>query len=359
MSLEVRLRHSFGGFSLDIAFHAERRGVTVLFGASGAGKSTVVNAIAGLLRPDEGRIVLDGEVVTDTARRVFVPARLRRTPCVFQNTRLFPHLSVEDNLLFGWRRTPRRAPRRDYDEIVELFGLAPLVARKPSRLSGGEKSRVALGRALLAAPKLLLLDEPLAALDAQRKSEILPYLERLRDRAKVPMIYVTHSVDELARLADDLVVIDKGRVSAEGSVFDLLSDPKLGIFVPSESAVIPAIVHEHRPDGLTALRFEGGELFVARLARPPGTRLRVRIRADEVMLARRAPEEISANNVLAAEIVAIEAGCGDQRVVYLRCGSLKFASRVTRASRDRLELEAGQRVFAIVKSLAIEPQLGP
>ncbi|MGH6889453.1 MAG: molybdenum ABC transporter ATP-binding protein [Rhizomicrobium sp.] len=359
MSIEVRLRHSFGDFSLDAAFRAERPGVTALFGASGSGKSTIVNAIAGLLHPQTGRVVLDGQTVTDTERRVFVPARLRRTPCVFQNSRLFPHLSVEKNLLFGWRRVAQRASKRDYDEILDLLGLAPLLARKPARLSGGEKGRVALGRALLASPRLLLLDEPLAALDAARKSEILPYLERLRDLARVPMIYVTHSTEEVARLADNLIVIDRGQVAGQGSVFDLLSDPELGPLVPTRDAVFPAIILNQRADRLTVLGFEGGELLVPHLERPAGTRLRVRLRADEVMLARRAPEEISANNVLAAQIVAVETADGDRAVVRLLCGNLKFASRITRASRDRLGLVAGQRVFAIVKSVTIEPQLGP
>lgn len=359
MSIEVRLRHSFGAFSLDAEFHVERRCVTALFGASGAGKSSILNAISGLLRPREGRVVIDGQAFTDTQGRVFVPPRLRRTPCVFQNARLFPHLSVETNLLFGWRRAGARTPRRDYEEIVDLLGLAALLARKPQRLSGGEKSRVALGRALLAGPRLLLLDEPLAALDAQRKAEILPYLERLRDLARVPMIYVTHSTDEVARLADDLVVIDNGRVAAQGSVFDLLSDPQLGVLVPAHGAVFPATVREHRADGLTVLAFDGGDLLVPRLARAPGTRLRARLRADEVMLAKRAPQEISANNVLAAEIVAVEAEGGDQAIVRLLCGNLKFASRITRASCERLGLAAGRHVFAIVKSVTIEPQLGP
>jgi molybdate transport system ATP-binding protein len=359
VTIDVRLRHSFGDFTLDAAFVVEGRGITALFGASGSGKTTIVNAIAGLLRPDSGRVVLDGHLVTDTEERVFVPTRLRRTPCVFQNARLFPHLTVGKNLLFGWRRAPQRAPMRDYDEILDLLGLAPLLARKPARLSGGEKSRVALGRALLASPRLLLLDEPLAALDAARKSEILPYLERLRDLARVPMVYVTHSTDEVARLADDLIVMDKGRVAGQGSVFDLLSDPELGVLVPTPGAVFPAIIQDQRADGLTVLRFEGGELLVPSLPREIGTRLRVRLRADEVMLARRAPEEISANNVLAAQVVAVETAGGNQVLVRLLCGNLKFASRITRASRDRLGLAAGQRVFAVVKSVTIEAQLGP
>ncbi|HEY3779022.1 MAG TPA: molybdenum ABC transporter ATP-binding protein [Rhizomicrobium sp.] len=358
MSLEVSLRHRLGTFFLDAAFSVERRGITALFGASGAGKTTIINAIAGLLHPKTGRIVLDGEVVTDTASGVFVPARRRRTGYVFQNARLFSHLSVEKNLLFGWRRAARRLPKQDCEEILDLLGLAPLLARRPERLSGGEKGRVALGRALLASPRLLLLDEPLAALDAPRKAEILPYLERLRDRARIPMIYVTHATDEVSRLADDLIVIESGRVAAQGSVFDLLSDPQFGALVPSPGAVFPARIEKHREDGLTVLRFDGGALLVPRLHRPAGTRLRVRLRADEVMLARKAPEAISANNVLESEVITIPAGSDPHADIRLLCGQLKFVSRITRASIERLGLAPGQRVFAIIKSVTIDPQLG-
>ena len=278
---------------------------------------------------------------------------------MFQDSRLFPHLSVESNLRFGWRRVPDRADEKEFGQIVELLQLRPLLARRPARLSGGEKSRVALGRALLARPRLLLLDEPLAALDAPRKAEILPYLERLRDLERLPMIYVTHSTDEVSRLADDLIVLSGGRLVAQGTVFDLLSDPDLGALVPAHGAVFPARVESHSEDGLTELAFSGGRLFVPRLARAPGTLLRVRLHADDVMLARVAPEAISANNVLAVEIVSVHAGSGPQAEVRLRCGEVKLAAHITRASVARLGLVPGQDAFAIIKSVTIDPQLGP
>ncbi|MGH6876604.1 MAG: molybdenum ABC transporter ATP-binding protein [Rhizomicrobium sp.] len=358
MTIACALRHRLGGFTLDASFDVQGHGVTALFGASGAGKTTIVNALAGLLRPDEGRIIIDSDVVVDTSRKVFVPARLRRTGYVFQDARLFPHLNVENNLRFGWRRVAQRIRPVEFDEIVDLLGLAPLLARKPGRLSGGEKSRVALGRALLASPRLLLLDEPLAALDATRKAEIFPYLERLRDQARLPMLYVTHSTDELSRLADDMIVLRDGRVAAQGSVFDLVSDPELGALVPAHGAVFPARITEHREDGLTTLAFDGGKLFVPRIARPPGTALRVRLRADEVMLARKAPEEISANNVLPAEVISVHAGHADHVDIRLRCGKVRLVSRITRSSVVRLGITAGQPVFAIVKSVTVDPQLG-
>lgn len=359
MSLDVALSHRLGALHLDAKFRVEQRGITALFGPSGAGKTTIVNAIAGLLRPDEGRIVVDGETLLDTVARVFVPARLRRTGYVFQDGRLFPHLNVEKNLRFGWRRTERRATPAEFDEILDLLGLDTLLHRKPATLSGGEKSRVALGRALLAAPRLLLLDEPLAALDAARKAEILPWLERLRDHARLPMIYVTHSVDEVSRLADAMIVLDKGRVAAQGSVFDLLSDPELGALVPAHGVVFPVTIAGERPDGLTELAFDGGVLLVPRLVRLKGTPLRVRLRADEVMLALARPEAISANNVLSAEVIAIRAA-GDANVdVQLLCGKVRLLSRITRASLVRLSLAPGAHVFAIVKSVTIDPQLEP
>jgi molybdate transport system ATP-binding protein len=356
VTIEIALHHRLGPFLLDAEFQAQGRGVTALFGASGAGKTTVVNAIAGLLRPDQGRIRLDGEVVLDTSAGVFVPARLRRTGYVFQDARLFPHLSVENNLRFGWRRASTRMGQAGFDEIVDLLGLAALLARRPNRLSGGEKSRVALGRALLASPRLLLLDEPLAALDSARKAEIFPYLERLRDQARLPMFYVTHSTDELSRLADDVIVLRDGHVAAQGSVFDLLSDPELGALVPAHGAIFPARIAEHRQDGLTSLAFDGGNLLVPRIARPIGTELRLRVSADDVMLARRTPEEISANNVLPAEVLSVHAGAAEADI-RLRCGNVRFVSRITPASLRRLGLEPGQRVFAIVKSVTIDPQL--
>ena len=355
MSIEIALRHRLGGFLIDVSFSLERPGVTALFGPSGAGKTTIVHAVAGLLRPQQARIVVDGETVVETETEIFVPAQRRNIGCVFQDARLFPHLSVEGNLRFGWRRTRKRVGT--FDEIVELLGLAPLLGRKPSRLSGGEKSRIALGRALLAAPRLLLLDEPLAALDARRKSEILPYLMRLRDFAQLPMIYVTHATEEVSRLAEEVIVLDRGRIAAAGSVFDLFSDPDLGALVPAHGAVFSATVREHRKDGLTQLAFDGGVLLVPALSRPCGFRLRVRLRADDVMIARQLPQAISANNLLPAQVTSIHSDSSSYADVRLRCGGVNILSRITRASLSRLALSPGERVFAIVKAVTVDPQI--
>src|SRR6185437_10588159 len=292
MSAEVAIRHRQGAFLLDVAFTAGN-GVTALFGPSGAGKSSIVHVLAGLTRPDHGRVVLEGRTVLDTDKNVFVPPEKRRAGLVFQDARLFPHMDVETNLLFGWRRMGKRADATEIARVTHLLGLEKLLQRAPKHLSGGEKSRVALGRALLAGPDILLLDEPLAGLDAQRRAEILPWLERLRDIARVPIFYVSHSLDEVARLADRVVLLEQGRVKAQGSVFEILAG--LGSEKPL-GAVLEATA-TGTEDGLTVVAFEGGRLLVAERAEQ-GKKLRVRIGADEILVALHAPSAISANNIL-------------------------------------------------------------
>jgi len=354
MSAEISLHHEFSGFVLDAQFRMDG-GVTALFGPSGSGKTSTINAIAGLLNPQNGRIVIDGRAVLDTQAGISIPAHARRIGTVFQDARLFPHMSVENNLRFGWRRAENPASEDEFAHIVELLGLEHLLPRKPAKLSGGEKSRVALGRALLSSPGLLLLDEPLAALDAPRKSEILPFLERLRDEARVPMLYVSHSLDEVTRLADSVVVMREGRVAASGPVFDLMSDLEFARAsgVESYGAVLDAKVRSHRDDGLSVLSFPGGELIVGRIAKEPGARLRVRIRAEDIMLALEEPKAISANNVIPATIAAIRES-GGHADVQLAAGNAKLVARITSASLKRLALAPGMKLFAIVKSVTVD-----
>jgi molybdate transport system ATP-binding protein len=357
MTIDIALRHRFAGFELDAAFRVEKPGITALFGPSGAGKTTIVNAVAGLFRPQDGRIAIDGRVVFDKSAGIDVPPRLRRIGYVFQEARLFPHMSVEKNLRFGWRRAAQQASEDEFEHVVDMLGLESLLSRKPAKLSGGEKGRVALGRALLASPTLLLLDEPLAALDAARKAEIFPYLERLRDEARLPMIYVTHSVDEVTRLADELILVKAGRIAAQGLVFDLLPDLEFADLsgTPSFGAVFEAIVTAQRDDDrLTILAYQGGELIVSRIIRPLGTRLRVRLRAEDVMIARLRPREISANNVLEAVIVSLRSDDDGHADAQLRSGGVKLVARITRASVARLGLAPGMAVFVIVKSVIVD-----
>lgn len=356
MTIAVRLFHRFGAFVLDADFAVPGAGVTALFGPSGAGKTTLANAVAGLFRPAQGRIALDDRVLFDADAGIFVPPRLRRIGYVFQDARLFPHMNVENNLRFGWRRAPQRPSGSEFSRIVALLGLEGLLARNPVTLSGGEKSRVALGRALLAAPQALVLDEPLAALDAARKEEILPWLERLRDE-KTPILYVTHGLDEVARLADAVVVLREGRSVAQGAAFDLLPDLDFArrAGIPPVGAVFAATVVAGRAaQGLTELAFDGGRLLVPRLSRPSGTRLRVRLRAEDVMLARVIPGAISANNVLDATVTALDVVDDAHADVQLKAGGIKLVARITRASLGRLEIQPGLSLFAIVKSVTVD-----
>ena len=263
MTLEVSLAHAFDGFELDCAFSAPA-GVTALFGRSGSGKTTVVQAVAGLLKPGRGRVRLEDRILVDTAARTFLPPHRRRIGYVFQEGRLFPHLSVRQNLEYGQRFSARRSNSGDFAHIVALLGIEDLLARRPGSLSGGEKQRVAIGRALLSSPQLLAMDEPLAALDEPRKREILPYLERVRDEAGIPILYVSHSLTEVARLATTLVVLEGGKVVAAGPSADVLSDPAMAArFGGREAgAVLRGKVIRHHEDGLSEIAIDGSTLFL-------------------------------------------------------------------------------------------------
>ena len=355
MTLSVALKQSFEDFSLNLAFTAGP-GVTALFGRSGAGKTTVVNAVAGLLRPDHGRISVDERLLLDTAEGVFLPPYRRRVGYVFQDARLFPHLSVGGNLDYGRRFAPRAerpSPAR-VDEVVALLGIGALLDRRPGALSGGERQRVALGRAILSAPRLLLLDEPLAALDEARKSEILPYLEGLRDLG-LPILYVSHSAAEIARLASHVVMLEAGRITAAGPAVAVLSDPaSAGALGRETGALIHARVEAQDSDGLARLATPAGPIWVARPDLPPGAQVRLRILAQEVMLATEAPKGISALNVLMGQIDHIGEEADGSVLVRLRLGEeAAILSRITARSRRALDLAPGRHVYAILKSVSI------
>ncbi len=353
MSLSVDIRHRLGTLELHIAFQAPP-GITALFGQSGTGKTTVVNAVAGLLQPDSGRIDLSGQPLFDSARGLSLPAHKRRLGYVFQDGRLFPHMSVRQNLTYGRRfAAPGSGP--SLGEVSALLGLEDLLDRRPGRLSGGEKQRVAIGRALLSRPRMLLMDEPLAALDSARKAEILPYLERLRDRTDVPILYVSHSVAEVARLATTVVVLEAGRVARAGRADHILSDPDMvrQLGVREAGAVLSATVGAHHPDGLTELSFSGGRLFLPRMETPAGTPTRVRILAQDVILSRAAPQGLSALNILPVRIIALREGSGPGVIVQMQSGQDRLLARITRRSADAMALRAGDTVHAIIKTVSI------
>ena len=355
--LEVDIKHRLGAFELDIHFRSGR-GLTALFGRSGAGKTSIINVIAGLVRPKRGRIVVDGSVLIDTERGVRVPAYRRRVGYVFQEDRLFPHLTVRQNLLFGRWFAIGSTPAARLDHVVDLLGIGALLDRRPARLSGGEKQRVAIGRALLASPQLLLMDEPLASLDAVRKDEILPYIERLRDQAGVPIVYVSHAVAEVTRLASTIVLISDGRVRAVGPLQEVMGRaepyPVAGRFEAGAVLVARVAAHDARW-GLTELVGAFGKLTVPRLPTPVGASLRVRIRARDVILAASPPTEISALNVLAGRVEAVVPIEDAALEVQLRLGDdERLLARVTRRSGAALGLVPGREVFAVIKTVAID-----
>lgn len=355
--LEVSLRRRLGDFTLEIDFTAPAPGIVALFGRSGAGKTSVVHAIAGLLRPEAGRIRIGDTVLFDSQAGIDLRPERRRLGYVFQDARLFPHMSVGRNLRYGLVRAPQEGRAIDFATVVDLLGIGHLLDRRPHDLSGGERQRVALGRALLAQPRLLLMDEPLAALDAERKAELLPYLEKLHERLALPIVYVTHAIDEVARLADSLVVIEAGRVAAAGSLADVLARHDLPLLGDREDAlnVIEAVVAGQEPArGLTRLAFAGGELVVPAIERPAGSRIRLRLAARDIVLATARPQGISIRNVLAGEVAAVAEGKRGAALVTVRIGETVLHARVTADAVHELGLAAGKPVFALVKSVAID-----
>ena len=356
MTLSVAIEHEQGGFSLDATFECGA-GVTALFGRSGAGKTTLMSAIAGLVRPRKGRIVFDGETLFDSAQRIHVRAGQRRFGCVFQEGRLFPHLTVRQNLTYSRLFNRGSHSPRDFAHMVDLLGIGELLERRPAQLSGGEKQRVAIGRALLAKPRLLLLDEPLASLDAQRKDEILHYLRLLRDETRIPMVYVSHAVEEVLRLADQVVLLASGRVVARGGVEEVMGRPDLrpasGVF--EGGAVIEArVIGVDTEDGLSTLGFDGGTLTVGNFDAQVGETVRVRIRAREVSIALERPQHISIQNILYGKVASVDEPRGSSINVAIAVGAITLRARITRRSARQLALAPGIEVYALLKAVSLD-----
>ncbi|AXS41955.1 molybdenum ABC transporter ATP-binding protein [Breoghania sp. L-A4] len=356
--LSVDIRKRLGTFDIDARFQTDAA-VSALFGQSGSGKTTIVNMIAGLVTPDEGRIELDGQVLFDSARRINVPVGKRRLGHVFQESRLFPHLTVRQNLTFAhW--AGRRRGTRPLDEVVELLAIAPLLERRPGRLSGGERQRVAIGRALLADPRVLLMDEPLASLDQARKAEILPYLDRLRREAGIPIVYVSHALDEVARLAETLVIVSGGRIMASGPLAEIMTRLDLGPATGRHEAggVLEGVISGFDARwGLHHLDIEGRRLEVPALKADVGDRVRLRIRARDVAIALEKPAGLSIRNMLDVEIIEITEETGPYAEVLCALGEQRLRARLTRASVVELGLAPGLRVQALVKSIAVDRPL--
>jgi len=357
MSQDIRacFRVERGDFRLEIDLRLPGHGITALFGNSGSGKTTCLRAMAGLERAPGGLFAIDGEVWQDESRGIFVPTHRRALGYVFQEASLFPHLSVRRNMEFGLRRAAAAKQGFDLVAVAELLGIGGLLDRLPASLSGGERQRVAIARALLAAPRLLLMDEPLAALDLKRKQEILPYLERLHDELSIPVIYVSHSPDEVARLADHLVLLDEGRVVASGSLAETLARTDLPpAFADAAGVVLETIVSGEEADHLSQLDFAGGCIHVSRRAEAPGSRLRCRIHARDVSLALERPRASSILNILPATVTAVAATDTPGHVlVQMLVEQTPLLARITERSRRELGIVPGQPVWAQIKAVAL------
>lgn len=360
--IRIDVTRQLGDFSLETRFETETTGITALFGRSGAGKTSIVNMLAGLLRPDSGRIEVENRVLFDSATGINVAPEKRRLGYVFQESRLFPHYSVRRNLEYGMRRIPPSERRIAFDDVIDVLGIAALLERRPAALSGGERQRVAVGRALLASPKLLLMDEPLASLDAARKQEILPFIERLRDQFVVPIVYVSHAMDEIIRLADTLVLVDGGQVAAVGPVEDLTSRldlrPLTGRY--EAGSVIAATVADHDDDfNLTELSFAGGTFRLPRIDNPVGSSVRVRIRARDVSLSLSNPQGVSELNIFKGRIMEIDqsAARSQSTQIDIRVDiGVPLWVRITRRALHDLGLQDGSEVYTLVKSTSIDRQ---
>ncbi|MFS8039180.1 molybdenum ABC transporter ATP-binding protein [Xanthobacter sp. AM11] len=355
IEIDVCLARSTG-FRLEAHFMVPETGVTALFGRSGSGKTTIIQLVAGSVRPDKGRIVVGGEVYVDTSRGISLPMEQRGVGYVFQDARLFPHMTVESNLRYGERRS-RRARTISFDSVVEMLGIAHLLRRRPHTLSGGERQRVAIGRALLSQPRLLLMDEPLASLDEMRKGEILPYLERLRDELRLPILYVSHSMEEVMRLSDAVAAVTDGRVIACGPLAEVLSRPELlpvlGRF--DVGTIFDCVVTAHDEEfGLSTVSFPDGELRVPLVGRPVGAPARARIRSRDVSLSLSRPIDVSVTNRLAGKVARIQRAEGPFSDVEVALSHGSIHALVTQESVMRLALEPGMPVWAMIKAVTVD-----
>jgi len=354
MSIDARFKVTYPGFSLDVNLELPGQGVTALFGQSGSGKTTFLRCVAGLEKAAGGYLRVNGNLWQGEG--ICLPVNCRPIGYVFQEANLFPHLSVENNLGYGLKRARQAIPGLAMHQAVELLGIGHLLKRMPERLSGGERQRVAIARALLASPKLLLLDEPLAALDQERKNEILPYLERLRDELEIPVLYVSHSQDEVARLADHLVVLEGGNVIARGPLTEVLARIDLPIRLGEDASVVLEAVVAERDEAwhLARVEFAGGSLWVRDKGIPTGHPVRIRILARDVSIAREKLTGTSLLNILSATVT----GMGDDThpavaLMRLTVGASSIVARLTRRSAAALDLRSGNAVWIQIKAVAL------
>jgi molybdate transport system ATP-binding protein len=354
--IHVDIEQQLGRFHLAAKFSADAP-VVGLFGPSGAGKSTVINAIAGIAKPGCGCIRVNGLTLFEAAKGIDVPPDKRRIGYVFQDALLFPHLDVESNLLYGLRLRSTMERFIEPPRVIDLLGLNALLRRATRTLSGGEKQRVAIGRALLAQPRILLMDEPLAALDVPRKTEVLDYIERLRDELGLPIVYVSHSVPEITRLADTVVVMAEGKCVAVGDVESVMGqlDFETATGWYEGGSLVETLIAAHDDEyRLTTLSFDGGELLVPLLDAAVGERVRARIRARDVSLALERPTKLSILNVLPGRVTSIANERDPISDVQVSVGKAKLTARITRRSIEQLDIRTGQEIYVLVKAVSFD-----
>lgn len=360
MSLSVSIQHKLNDFSLDVEFELPDKGLTALFGPSGSGKSVTINTIAGLLEPDAGHISIKDLCVFDHKTKQNLPAHKRRIGYVFQDSRLFPHLTTKANLLFGAKRASKKPTEAQFDHLVNLLDIEHLLSRHPANLSGGEKQRVAIGRAILSDPSLLLLDEPMAALDHNRQIEIMRLIERIRDESEIPILFVSHSISEVTRLADHMILLNKGKIAAEGPVHDIMNRldlfPLTGRFETGSSFTAKVINHDDQY-GMSEVSFGSSRLWLPKISANEDDYVRLRIRARDVMLSLTAPKDISANNILPVKIIDWREDGNLHVDLQLRCSDTILLARITQKSLKRMGLEKGTELFAIVKSVSLDRRM--
>jgi molybdate transport system ATP-binding protein len=355
--LELRISHRLNDFTLNVDVQC-RYQATAIFGPSGAGKTTLMNMIAGLVRPDEGQIVIDDEVLFSSDAGIDLPPERRRIGYVFQDDLLFPHLSVEENLRFGLARTPLAQRRFEVDLVVELLEISSLLGRRPQYLSGGERQRVALGRALLASPRLLLMDEPLASLDQGLKSRIIPYLRHIRSDLGIPILYVSHSVAEILELTGQVIILDRGRAVAHGDFFRIAHEAEVLPLIEAQGFenVLPVeVVSSDAGAGVTHVRYGEQALKIPYCDRPAGSRLFAGIRADDIILARERVEGLSVRNTLEGRVLEIS-DVESKELVYVDVGH-RLAAKVTHEAVAALGLQVGDRIYCLIKTHSI--RIGP
>ncbi|MDH2067312.1 molybdenum ABC transporter ATP-binding protein ModC [Pantoea sp. GD03673] len=351
--LSLNFMQQQGDHQLEVDLQIPAKGITAIFGVSGAGKTSLINAISGLTLPQRGRIELNDRLLFDAEQKVALPPEKRRIGYVFQDARLFPHYRVRGNLQYGMAPSMKA----QFDSLVSLLGLEALLSRFPLSLSGGEKQRVAIGRALLTAPDMLLLDEPLASLDLPRKRELMPWLQKLAKQVDIPMLYVSHSLDEILHLADNVLVLDAGKVKAFGPLERVWSSSAMRPWLPvSElTSVLRVQVLEQHPDyPMTALSLGDQHIWVSRVNQPVKTPLRIRIASSDVSLALQPPQHTSIRNILPAQVVEL-LEVGDQVEVKLRIGISELWARITPWARDELGIRPEQWLYAQIKSVSVTP----